>query len=232
MSDPTRPGAPDADGLLVGRLAGLDCCAVSDALDALGLPPAVSGIAPMWACGRIAGRVVTVALGPVEPGAPPPTRHLGAAAISAAAPGDVIVVANSGRTEAGSWGGLLALAASVAGVRAVIVDGACRDVDEMEPLGLPVFARAPVARTARRRFVETATNVEVAIGGVTVTPGDLVLADGSGVAVVPAGRAEEVIGEAERMAAEEAGMAALLRSGRPAVEVLGRRYETMMGEKK
>lgn len=220
------------DHMAVARLAGLDSCGVSDALDALGLPPAVSGLTPMWSCGRVAGRVVTVSVEAVRPGDPPPSRHLGTAAIEAAAPGDVIVVANSGRTEAGAWGGLLALAASSVGVRAVIVDGACRDVDEMEPLGLPVFARAAVAATARRRFAETATNVPVSIGGVMVAPGDLVLADGSGVAVVPAGRAEDVITEAERMAAEEAQMAALLRSGRPAVEVLGRRYETMMGEKR
>ena len=228
----TRPGAPDADpdGLLLGRLVALDCCVVSDALDALGLPPAITGIGPVWACGRMAGRAVTVSLEPVVPGTPPPSRHLGTEAISQAGPGDVIVVSNGGRTEAGAWGGLLALAASLAGVRGVVIDGACRDVDEMEPLGLAVFARAPVARTARRRFVEVATNVAIGIGDVPVAPGDLVLADGSGVAVVPADRAEDVIAEAERMAAEEAAMAALLRSGRPAVDVLDRRYETMMGD--
>lgn len=228
----SRPGAPGSDpaGLLVGRLAALDCCAVSDALDALGLPPAVTGIGPLWACGRVAGRAVTVSLEPVGPDTPPPSRHLGTAAIAAAGPGDVIVVSNGGRTQAGAWGGLLALAASLAGVKGVVIDGACRDVDEMEPLGLAVFARAPVARTARRRFVEAATNVPVAIGDVTVAPGDLVLADGSGVAVLPAGRAQEVIAEAERMAAEETEMAALLRSGHPAEQVLGRRYETMMGD--
>lgn len=224
-------GVPGPDAATVERLARLDCCVVSDALDALDLPPAVSGIAPLWACGRVAGRVVTVSLEPVREGDPPPSRHLGTAAISAAEPGDVIVVANSGRTEAGAWGGLLALAASLAGVAAVVVDGACRDVDEMEPLGLPVFARAPVAKTARRRFVEVATNIAVSVGGVAVAPGDLLLADGSGVAVLPADRALEVISEAERMAAQEAEMAARLRSGRPAAEVLGRRYETMMGGK-
>jgi 4-hydroxy-4-methyl-2-oxoglutarate aldolase len=228
--DGVAGAASGPDRAAVGRLAGLDSCVVSDALDALGLPPAVSGIAPVWPCGRVAGRVVTVALEPVREGQPAPSRHLGTAAISAAAPGDVIVVANSGRTEAGAWGGLLALAASLAGVRAVVVDGACRDVDEMQPLGLPVFARAAVARTARRRFVEAATNIPVSMAGVTVTPGDLLLADGSGVAVLPAGRATDVINEAERMAAEEAAMAARLRSGVPAVDVLGRRYETMMGD--
>ncbi|MDE3206746.1 MAG: demethylmenaquinone methyltransferase [Acidobacteriota bacterium] len=216
--------------MLLGRLVALDCCVVSDALDALGLPPAITGIGPVWACGRMAGRAVTVSLEPVVPGTPPPSRHLGTEAISQAGPGDVIVVSNGGRTQAGAWGGLLALAASLAGVRGVVIDGACRDVDEMEPLGLAVFARAPVARTARRRFVEVATNVAIGIGDVPVAPGDLVLADGSGVAVVPADRAEDVIAEAERMAAEEAAMAALLRSGRPAVDVLGRRYETMMGD--
>lgn len=223
----TETGGDDT-GLLVGRLAALDTCVVSDALDALGLPPAALGLAPLWHCGRAAGRAVTVSLAPVVAGDPPPTRHLGTAAIAAASAGDVIVVDNGGRVDGGGWGGLLGLAAHQAGVRAVVVDGACRDVDEMEELGLPVYARAATARTARRRYAEVATNVEISLGGGPVCPGDLILADGSGVVAVPAARAEEVLAHAERMAAEEASMAQRLRDGTPATEVMGRRYETMM----
>ncbi|MGH9054344.1 MAG: RraA family protein [Acidimicrobiales bacterium] len=212
----------------VERLARLDTCVVSDALDALGLPPAAVGISPLWRCGRVAGRAVTISLAPVGEGDPPPARHLGSAAVEAASAGDVIVVDNGGRTEAGGWGGLLALAAHHAGVSAVIVDGACRDVDEIEALGLPVFARAATARTARRRFAEVATNVPVSVGGVPVRPGDLVLADGSGVVIVPEDRAGEVLRHAGRLAVEEAEMADRIRANVPAGEVMGRRYETMV----
>src|SRR5206468_3484334 len=144
----------------------------------------------------ITGRAITVELG--VPGPSPPPRHLGAAAVDAASPGDVIVIAAGGRTDAAGWGGVLSLAAAVRGVRGVIVDGACRDVDEIRDLGLPVYARAAVARTARGRLAEVAWDVPVSIGGATVAPGDHVLADGSGLVVIPAARKADVLAAAQR----------------------------------
>ncbi|MGH9114806.1 MAG: RraA family protein [Acidimicrobiales bacterium] len=229
MSTERAPGNTDVQrNTEVQRLARLDTCVISDALDALGLPPAVNGIGPIWRCGRAGGRAVTVALEPIEEADPPPARHLGTAAVEAASAGDIIVVDNGGRTEAAGWGGLLGLAAHLAGVGAVVVDGACRDVDEMEQLGLPVFARAATARTARRRIGEVATNVPVSLGCVPVHPGDLVVADSSGVVIVPSERAEEVLRNAERLVAEEAAMAEQIRAGVRPGEVMGRRYETIL----
>lgn len=217
---------------LVDRLARLDCCVVSDALDSLGLPAAVTGLGPLWRCGRVAGSAVTVQLTAADPDGPPPARHLGASAISEAGPGDIIVVANAGRTDAGGWGGLLSLAASLRQVGGVVIDGACRDVDELEELRLAVFARGATARTARRRVVELASGVQIDLSGTPVRPGDLILADGSGVACLPLARAAEVIEAAERLAGEEQKMAARLRAGEPVTSVLGSRYETMMGDKR
>src|SRR5438552_1178448 len=101
---------------LVARLSKLDSCAVSDALDQLGLGGAVTGLQPMWPCPRIAGYVVTVKLVPVSEttGSLSPTgrpvQHLGTAAIEAASAGDVIVVDHGGRDVAAGWGGILSLA--------------------------------------------------------------------------------------------------------------------------
>src|SRR5262245_33467581 len=94
-------------GAVADRLRRLDSCTVSDAMDQLGLEGAVTGLAPAWRCGRVAGRVQTVELRrprPGEPGTAGP--HLGATAIERSSPGDVIVVAHQGRTDSAGWGGL------------------------------------------------------------------------------------------------------------------------------
>ena len=107
------------------RLMRLDCCAVSDAMDKLGLPGGISGLTQSSTTRRIAGRVVTYRLVPADQ-APPrsgPPRHLGTTAIEAAQPGDIIVVEQRTGIDAGSWGGILSLGAKVRRVAGVIVDG-------------------------------------------------------------------------------------------------------------
>jgi regulator of RNase E activity RraA len=214
------------DATLVERLRKLDTCAVSDALDRLGLTGAPQGIGPVWPAPRIAGRVVTVKLVPA--GEAIAERHLGTAAIEAAAPGDVIVVEHNGRLDAAGWGGILSLAAHRKGLAGVIVDGACRDVDESRELGFPVYAKAGTPRTARGRVAEAAFQAPIQVQGLPVRPGDLVIADGSGVVFVAAERAAEVIATAETIAAREAAMAAEIRAGRSVVEVMDHRYEQML----
>ena len=209
------------------RLKRLDCCAVSDAMDKLKLGGVVSGLPQRSGTGRIAGRVITMKLGP---GAPPPgpVKHLGTTAVEAAQPGDVIVVEQKSGVEAGCWGGILTLGAKLRGVAGVVADGPVRDIDEAKGMDFPVFARSCTARTARGRVVELATNRPVEIGTVEVNPGDYVLADGSGVAFIKAQDIERVLEAAEYIAAREAAMAQALRDGRPITEVMGANYEHML----
>lgn len=216
---------------LVTRLAKLDTCAVSDALDRLGLKGATMGIRPVWPCARIVGRAVTVKVKPV--GLEKPKQHLGTLAIEVAQKGDVIVVDNGARTDVSAWGGLLSLASRLKGLSGVVVDGACRDVDESREVGFPVFARAVVPVTARGRIMQQSVNEEVQFAGVQVHPGDLVIADGSGVVFIPRTREKEVIAEAEAIAARESKMAEAIRSGRSVVEVMeGLGYESMLDKGK
>jgi len=218
------------DDLLL-RLARLDTCAVSDALDRLGLKGATIGIRPVWPCPRIAGRVVTVKIKPA--GMEKPKQHLGTPAIEAARSGDVIVVDSGGRADVSAWGGLLSLASKVKGLSGVIIDGACRDVDESREVGFPVYARAVVPVTARGRVMQHSFNEEIQCAGVQVHPGDLVIADGSGVVFIPAARAQEVIAEAKAIAERESKMAEAIRSGRSVVEVMeGLGYESMLIKEK
>lgn len=203
---------------LVERLERLDTCAVSDALDHLSLRGAALGIRPVWPCPRIAGRAVTVKIVPA--GLTRPEHHLATPAVEGAEAGDVIVVDNAGRTDVSSWGDILSNAAQVKGVRGVVIDGACRDVDGSRDIGFPVYARAGVPVTARGRIIQESFNTLIQCGGIQVRPGDLVIADGSGVVFIPQERSEQVIEAAERIVAREAAMVEAVRAGRSVVEVM------------
>ncbi|HLB30964.1 MAG TPA: RraA family protein [Gammaproteobacteria bacterium] len=212
---------------LVERLLHLDSCAVSDALDSLEFTGCASGIVQLAGTGRIAGSVVTVRL---AAGKPPTTaaRHLATGAIEAADQGDIIVIEQRTGIEAAAWGGVLSHAAQYRGVAGAIIDGPARDIDESRALGFPVFARSATALTARGRIHEADFNCPVRIGELTVHPGDLVIADASGVVFIPASRAEEVITAAERIMAREGLMVKDLAQGDPASQVMGMDYENML----
>jgi 4-hydroxy-4-methyl-2-oxoglutarate aldolase len=221
------------DGLktdLAARLARLDTCGVSDALDRLGLDGVVLGLQPMWPCPRIAGRVITVRLRRAEAGEHAP-RHLGTAAIEAGGPGAVIVIQHHDREDAAGWGGILSLAARLKGIEGVIVDGMCRDIDDSRDAEFPVYARAATPITARGRVVEASMGDPIRVGNLTVLPEDYVIADWSGVVFVSGVRAEEIISTAESLAEREAQMAAAVRAGRSVVEVMGANYESMLGQR-
>ncbi|MGW1024404.1 RraA family protein [Streptomyces sp. NPDC002577] len=202
-----------ADAILLAQFAALDTATVSDALDACGLPPGQGGLRPMWGTPKVAGYAATVELEPLsgEHGG----SHILTDAIAQAGPDDVMVVANGGRTDVSSWGGIVSVGATVRSIRGVITDGACRDVGQARELGFPVFARAQVPVTARGRLRQKSYGEPVALGTVTVNPGDLVLADEGGVAVVPRGQAVDVLRSAQRLADREAAIEAEVRAGIP-----------------
>lgn len=203
----------------LARLRRLDSCAVSDALDTLGLPGAVTGLAATWPDRRVtAGRARTVKAGPKT--ASGPQTHIATPLVAAATTDDIVVIDNAGRTDVSCFGGLLAQAARGNGVSGVIVNGACRDIPEYEDLDLPVYALAPVQVSARGRVVQEDMDVPVEVRGVTVGPGDLVIADRNGVTFIPAAHAEAVIGLAERIVSREQAMSEAVSAGQSVVEVM------------
>ena len=229
MSNPVEPLSAVQER--VARLRRLDACAVSDAFDRLKLSGVVSGVPRQSGAGRIAGVAVTVKLdaGPASPGSPSgPPRHLGTAAIEIAGPDSVIVVEQRSGIEAGCWGGLLTLGAKVRGVAGVVADGPVRDIDEARMHEFPIFTRALTARTARGRVVERSTNAAVIAWGVTVNPGDYVIADASAVIFIAAVDIDRVLEVAESIAAREANMAKAILAGVPISKVMGGDYEMML----
>lgn len=215
---------------IVERLVKLDTCAVSDALDSLGLKGATWGVRPLWDCLRIAGRAVTMKLKPA--GLQQPTQHLGTAPIEAAKTGDIIVVDNGGQLQFSCWGGLLALSAKLKGVSGVVIDGASRDIDEARELKFPVYARGAVPMTARGRVIQDSYNQEIQFAGVQCHPGDLVIADGSGVVIVVKEKEDEVVAAAEEIYRKEQEMADGIRKGYSGLEMLEKLgYEQMLKKK-
>src|SRR6266581_3740711 len=167
----------------VTRLNRLDSCAVSDAMDKLGLRGVVTGIHQYSTQRKIAGRVVTVKLG-IDDGRPTAARHLSTTAIETAQPGDVIVVEQRTGVDAAAWGGNLSLGAKVRGIAGAIVDGPARDIDESRQHDFPVYARDHTCTTARGRLVEMSTNERVTVGSILVSAADYVIADASAVVFV------------------------------------------------
>jgi regulator of RNase E activity RraA len=200
-----------ADATVLERFAALDSAAVSDAMESCGLAPGQGGLPPMWGQPKVAGFALTAELEPLtgEHGG----AHILTEVVAGAGSDDVLVVANGGRTDVSSWGGILSLGASVRSIRGVITDGACRDVAQARELGFPVFARGQVPVTARGRLRQRSSGEPVQLGEVMVEPGDVVLADEGGVVVIPRARALEVLGAAEAISAREARIEAEVRAG-------------------
>lgn len=200
------------------RFEKLSSTNLSDAMDALGFRGYTFGIRPMqekWR--KVVGPAVTVRM--TAAGQTPQKTHLGMNAISAARPGDVIVIENGGRMDSSCWGGVLANSAKTKGLTATLVDGCVRDLDDCIDCDYPVFARGTVVCTARGRVIEAGTNEIINFGGVQVRPGDIVLGDSSGVVVVPQERIEEVLAKAEQLWQKEEDMIAEIRSGADILEV-------------
>jgi regulator of RNase E activity RraA len=152
------------------------------------------GIQPLLRGHRVAGTAVTIAI-------PGPDSTLLHHALGLLRPGDILLVDRLGDDRHACWGGAVTLAAKAAGAVAGIVDGPCTDLAEIEHSGFPMWARGIAPVTTRLYDLGGYLNVPVSCGGAVVQPGDAVLADDSGVVVLPPAEVRTVVAEAlERQA--------------------------------
>ncbi|MFI6417355.1 RraA family protein [Streptomyces sp. NPDC050842] len=162
-------------------------CLVTDARRRVG---AIGGLLPVKHHHKIAGPALTVNLSIDDLVDCMPV-------LARAQPGDVVVVACHGTTRTAMWGGLMSTLSRQIGLAAGIVDGAIRDVDEIRDLDFPVWYRSTVPRPSptavHDRTEPVQVNVPVVIDGQVINPGDIVVADENGIAVVPQGEAETVL---------------------------------------
>jgi 4-hydroxy-4-methyl-2-oxoglutarate aldolase len=134
------------------------------------------------------------------------------AAVAQAEPGEVLVLTMPEPRPVALVGELLATQAKGRGVVALLVDAAVRDVEELREVGLPVWARWVRVRGADKKVPGT-IGEPVLVGGATIRPGDVVVLDADGAAVVERERVEEVLGAARERAAREVEKRAKLEAG-------------------
>ncbi|WP_319529595.1 RraA family protein [uncultured Cohaesibacter sp.] len=158
-----------------------------------------SGIKPAFRA-KVCGQAITVQLSKGDLVDPLKALEMGQ-------PGDVIVVDAGGDKNTSVCGGLMGGLAKNRGIRAMIVDGAGRDTDELEDINWPIWTRAITPRGTHTMFSgrkeELSINVPIQCGGVVVNPGDFIVADLMGVTVIPLEKAEQVIKEAKEQAERE-----------------------------
>ena len=126
--------------------------------------------------------------------------------LDGASAGEVGVIVVEGTLDVAGLGGLMATAAKARGMAGIIIDGAVRDVVEVRSLGLPVFARAVVPSSSVGRWATVHNQQPVECAGVTIRPGDIVVAGEDGVVRVPAGQAEAVLARAREIDERETKM--------------------------
>jgi 4-hydroxy-4-methyl-2-oxoglutarate aldolase len=202
---------------------------VSDALDVLGVGghASASDLPPLHVGCRVCGPAITIRYAR-EGGNLGALRTRGERAKLAdrdlygvGREGDIAVFDCHALVDASVMGGLSAHWARRTGMAACIVDGAVRDVDTMRTLGYPVWARGRTPRSGKHRLEAVEINGTVEIAGVMVRPGDLVVADDTGVCVIPLSSVDDVLRNCQEAEGAERELIEAIDEGRPVEHIVG-----------
>lgn len=189
------PAGPVTDPATVEALGALETVYLSDAMNKFNamdcrVRPVISGT-------RLAGRALTVR--------PAPGDNLAVyMALEQAQPHDVLVIESRGLTEVAQWGDLTSTVGKAVGLSGAVMDGSVRDREGIIRVGLPVFAAPEPVATGGTRTGPGELNVVVAVGGVAVCPGDIVVGDDNGIVVIPSANVDGVLDRARRLADADA----------------------------
>lgn len=188
MPDPGKlgfrilPSPPRVSSAVLERYRGLASSNVADAMGRFGfMDPGMQSRSGLPLCGL----AVTVQCRPAD-------NLMVHKALQVATPGDIVVVSTCGNTTSAVFGELMCHTAAAAKLGGIIVDGAIRDVDGITRLGMPAFSRA-VCPGSCDKDGPGEINVPVSCGNTVVSPGDIIVGDADGIAVVPRASAEEVL---------------------------------------
>jgi regulator of RNase E activity RraA len=166
--------------------------------------------------GKVVGRAVTALGRETTPDKATPTlatKH-SSEMIDNAKPGEVGVIVLENGLDVAAIGGLMGTAAKARGMAGMILDAGVRDVEELRALNLPTYAASITPATAVSRWATVARDIPVECGGVTVSPGDIIVAGEDGVVVVPKDRAEEVLKRAQEIDERETKMVPFIKQFR------------------
>lgn len=191
----------DIDSLRRG-FADIATSTIANALDDLGIHGVIVGLRAVVPGTKAIGPAVTVREQTAAYGTFPVEDFKVGHMIEAADAGSVVVVDNGGNPVS-TWGGMASRAAQVKGVAGLVVEGGVRDWEEQQQFRFPLFARHVVPTPGKTRIKVEAIGEPITIEGVLIRPGDLIVADGSGICVLPIEQAETILQMASKFAADD-----------------------------
>src|SRR5947208_1959705 len=208
VTDPPRADIGDAEAL-----GGYGVATVHEAVGRTGyLGPEFR---PAWAGARIGGTAVTALCWPGD-------NLMIHVAVEQCRPGDVLVVATNSPSTDGLFGELFATALASRGVRGVVLGCGVRDDAELRDMGFPAWSRA-VSAQGSVKATAGAVNVPVVLGGQTIHPGDVVVADDDGVTVVPRADVDRALTASRARLDKEAASRAAFQQGELGLDRYGMR---------
>ncbi len=220
-----QDSAPANDAALLDGFRHVEVASVSDAIEQiLGRKMYMSHrMRPVFPS-KFAGFAVTVLL-KKEANRDPDALTGMLAAIDNGGPNSVYVMVLEDGADIAGMGGLMGTAMAARNYSGAVIDGGVRDVGYLQKIGFPVFAQGIVPSTSVSHYRFAGSNISVICDGVAVSPGDIVVADADGVAVVPRAEASKVLALAQEMDFKEHSMYATiekLKSIQEAVTKFGR----------
>ena len=193
---------------LIRKIKEMDTTCISDAMDKLGLPGGLFGIKPLIPGSKICGEAFTVHYIPCGQ-----VKGTVGDFLDDVKPGQVVVIDNAGRDYCTVWGDIMAVTAKKMNVEGTVIDGVCRDIPAVRESGYPMFSKGYYMVTGKDRVEVDAVNIPVAVSGVRVCPGDIILGDDTGVVAIPRGMAEKVLEVAKTIDSTEQKIIAEVMKG-------------------
>ena len=219
QSAPAAPGAPAApaptQAEIMETFGKASTGNVADAVDeATGLRGFMSrDMKPVFKA-KVIGPAVTVLLRRALRNDKRDWPNLQIQTLDEAPPGSVMVEVLEDGLDTAGVGNLMATTAKVRGLAGMVIDGGARDIEELEEIGFPVWSRSQTPATSVGRYIPVARNVPVTCGGVLVRNGDWIVADKTGVVVVPAESLPQVLKLLRQYDDKETRMVPLIKETR------------------
>ncbi len=217
----SKPAAPLTDSDLVSQFRRVEVASVSDALEQItGKRMYMSHRMQPIFTAKFAGFARTVQLKKDEGNKDPEALTGMLEAIDQGSSDSVYVMVVEDGEDIAGMGGLMGTAMAARGYAGAVIDGGVRDVAYLRKIGFPVFATGIVPSTSVHHYRFAGAQIPLLCNGVPVNPGDVVVADSDGVAVVPKGQAEAVLAAAQQMDYKEHSMYAVIEQLKSIVQAV------------